>query len=109
VDILLKEEKRVPVLETALQAASQRGYVPIVQAILMKNPTLRLSRAFSKAAYFGRTEVLEALFERDVNGEIRDDEGLRNNALYQATDNEHEETIELLLDHHASPNAEGHT
>jgi ankyrin repeat protein len=109
VETLLKKEERVPILEVALQAASQRGYVPIAKAILAKNPNLRLRRAFAQAAYHGRTEVLKLLFEEDVNGEIRDDDGIKDDALYQATDNEQAETVELLLEHGANPNAEGPT
>jgi ankyrin repeat protein len=109
VEILLEKEERTPVLELALQAAAQRGYVSIVEAILDKKTTLRLGKVFSKAAYYGRTEVLKVLFKRDENGEIRDDKQLRDNALYQATDNEHEETVKMLLEYGADPNAEGPT
>jgi ankyrin repeat protein len=109
VEILLKHEERVSMLEMALQAASQRGYMPIAKAILTKNPDLRLRRAFAQAAYHGRTEVLKLLFERDINGEIRDDYSIRDEALFQATDNEQAETVQLLLDHGANPNAEGPT
>jgi ankyrin repeat protein len=109
VEILLQKEERTPVLEMALQAAAQRGYVSIVEAILDKNTTLRLGKIFSKAAYYGRTEVLKILFKRDANGEIRDDNQMRDNALYQATDNEHEETVKMLLEYGADPNAEGPT
>jgi ankyrin repeat protein len=107
--ILLEKEERTPVLEMALQAAAQKGYVSIVEAILDKNTTLRLGKIFAKAAYHGRTEVLKILFKRDDNGEIRDDNQMRDNALYQATDNEHEETVKLLLEYGADPNAEGPT
>jgi ankyrin repeat protein len=109
VETLLKKEKRVHELERALQAASQRGYVPIVKAILAKNSALRLDKAFSSAAYYGRTEVLQTLFDLDINGELRDNYQRRDDALYQATDNEHEETVRLLLEHGANPNAEGPT
>jgi ankyrin repeat protein len=109
VEILLKKEDRVSVLESALLVASKRGYVAIVEAILIKNPALSLRRAFSQAAYYGRTEVLEALFKHDANGEIRDNSQIRDNALYQATDNEHEETVKLLLEHGANPNTTGPT
>ncbi|KAH4059332.1 hypothetical protein HBI25_106250 [Parastagonospora nodorum] len=109
VDILLKKEERVPVLEMALQAASQRGYAPVVKAILTKNPNLRLRKSFAQAAYHGRTEVLKLLFEQDVNREIHDDYSIKDDALYQATDNEQGETVELLLAHGANPNAEGPT
>lgn len=109
VEILLKQEERVPVLEMALQAASQRGYMPIAKAILAKNSNLRLRRAFAQAAYHGRTEVLRLLFEQDLNGEIRDDYSIRDDALYQATDNEQAETVQLLLEYGANPNAEGPT
>lgn len=109
VEILLKTEARVPVLETALRASAQRGYEDIVKAILKRNGSLELRRAFSKAAYYGRVEVLEVLFEYDVRGELRQNQQIKDDALYQATDMEHEETVKLLLKNGASPNARGET
>jgi ankyrin repeat protein len=53
VEILLKKEERVFVLESALLVASKRGYVAILEAILGKRPALNLQRAFSQAAYYG--------------------------------------------------------
>jgi ankyrin repeat protein len=109
VEILLKKEERVFVLESALLVASKRGYVAILEAILGKRPALNLQRAFSQAAYYGRTEVLEALFKNDLEGELRRDKQILDAALYQATDNEHEETVKLLLEHGADPNTTGPT
>lgn len=100
-EILLEHENRELVIEQALQAAAQRGYVPIVKAVLDKGSTLRHQKAFSLAAFYGRTEVLKLLFPRGIDQEQLD------KALYQATDNEHEETVRLLLDFNASPDAEG--
>ncbi|KAL5117034.1 hypothetical protein ACEQ8H_005121 [Pleosporales sp. CAS-2024a] len=107
VEVLLQKEERVPVLEMALQAASQRGFTSSVKAILARHPNLRLRKAFAQAAYHGRSEVLKLLFTQDKNGEIRDDRSIMDDALYQATDNEQAETVILLLDHGANPNAEG--
>ncbi|KAH7409913.1 ankyrin repeat-containing domain protein [Phaeosphaeria sp. MPI-PUGE-AT-0046c] len=109
VEALLKTESRLPVLETALRASAQRGYEDVVRAILRKNGTLELRRAFSKAAYYGRDDVLVVLFEHDVRGELHNNQQIKDDALYQATDMEHEETVKLLLEHGASPNARGET
>tara|TARA_R110002003_G_scaffold251_3_gene17788 strand:+ start:32749 stop:35832 length:3084 start_codon:yes stop_codon:yes gene_type:complete len=109
VKVLLEKEERVPILEQALSAAAQRGYVSVVKAILDKSSNLRRLKAFSLAAFYGRTEVLRLLFERDDMRELRDNYRARDDALYQATDNEHEDTIKLLLENNADPNAEGPT
>ena len=104
---LIEKESRVLVLEQALQASAQRGYASIVKVILDKiasepnRMTLRHQKAFSLAAYYGRTEVLRLMFPMSID-QLQLDE-----ALYQATDNEHEETVKLLLEFGADPNVEG--
>ena len=105
-ETLLEIEGRELIIEQALQAAAQRGYALIVKAILDKTNlnktcTLRTQKAFSIAAFYGRTEVLKLLPREGLEQEQLD------KALYQATDNEHEETVKLLLDFNADPNAEG--
>ena len=105
-EILMKDEERVLVLEQALQAASQRGYASIVEAILrrdseLSSSVLRHERSFSLAAFYGRTDVLKLLHPRGID-QVQLDE-----ALYQATDNKHLETVKLLLDFGADPNTEG--
>ncbi|KAF1941638.1 ankyrin [Clathrospora elynae] len=106
-EILLENEARVLVLEHALQAAAQRGYASIVTAILHKSSTLpssiRHQRAFTLASFYGRADVLKLLYDRGV------DQAQLDEALYQATDNEHEETVKLLLEFGANPDAEGPT
>ncbi|CAN9440295.1 unnamed protein product [Alternaria alternata] len=103
--VLLEKEERILVLEQALQAAAQRGYAPIVKAILDKESqlstcTIRYQRAFSLAAFYGRTEVLKLLYPKGI------DQAQLDEALYQATDNEHVDTVELLLDFGADPDTE---
>ncbi|CAO2653999.1 Nn.00g107320.m01.CDS01 [Neocucurbitaria sp. VM-36] len=105
-ETLLKNEGRELMIEQALQAAAQRGYAPIVKAILEKTIsnesfTLRPQKAFSLAASYGRTEVLKLIPRKEIEQDQLDE------ALYQATDNEHEETVKLLLEFNANPNAEG--
>ncbi|KAJ4374896.1 hypothetical protein N0V83_001974 [Neocucurbitaria cava] len=105
-ETLLGEEGRELIIEQALQAAAQRGYAPIVKAILDKavlnaSFTLRPQKAFSLAAFYGRTEVLKLIPREEIEQDKLDE------ALYQATDNEHEETVKLLLKFNANPNAEG--
>ncbi|KAI4644465.1 hypothetical protein J4E93_006368 [Alternaria ventricosa] len=107
-EILLEKEERVLVLEQALQAAAQRGYDAIVKAVLEKESKvpsciIRYQRAFSLAAFYGRTEVLKLLHPKGI------DQTQLDEALYQATDNEHLETVKLLLDFGANPDTEGPT
>ncbi|KAI4614052.1 hypothetical protein J4E80_006742 [Alternaria sp. BMP 0032] len=107
-EILLEKEERVLVLEQALQAAAQRGYDAIVNAVLEKESKvpsciIRYQRAFSLAAFYGRTEILKLLHPKGI------DQTQLDEALYQATDNEHLETVELLLDFGANPDTEGPT
>ncbi|USP75075.1 hypothetical protein yc1106_02349 [Curvularia clavata] len=105
-EILLQGEDRVLVLEQALQAAAQRGYASIVEAILKRDSelpssTLRHQRSFSLAAFYGRTDVLQLLYPCGI------DQAQLDEALYQATDNKHLETVKCLLDFGADPNVEG--
>lgn len=106
--VLLEKEERIFVLEQALQAAAQRGYAPIVKAILDKESelsacTIGYQRAFSLAAFYGRTEVLKLLHPKGI------DQAQLDEALFQATDNEHLDTVKLLLDFGADPDTEGPT
>lgn len=105
-EVLLKDEHRVLILEQALQAAAQKGYAPVVAAILNRDSelsscSLRHQRSFSLAAFYGRTEVLRLLYPRGI------DQAQLDEALYEATDNKHLETVKLLLEFGADPNVEG--
>lgn len=53
------------------------------------------------AADYGRDEVLKLLFPRGMSQEKLDE------ALFVSADHEHEETVKLLLEFGADPNAEG--
>jgi ankyrin repeat protein len=101
VELLVRIETRITVLEQALQAASQNGKAVVVKMILDRTPTLRHQKAFMLAATYGRDDVLKLLYARGMSQEKLDA------ALYDAADHEHEQTVKLLLDFGASPNAEG--
>lgn len=101
VEALVQKEARITVLEQALQASSQNGKAAVVKVILDRTPTLRHQKAFMLAADYGRDEVLKLLFPRGMP------QDQLNIALYTASDHEHEETVKLLLEFGADPNAEG--
>ena len=69
--------------------------------ILDKTQTLRHQRSFMLAADYGRDEVLKLLWTRGMPQDMLDA------ALYNAADHEHEDTVKLLLDYGADPDAEG--
>jgi ankyrin repeat protein len=101
VEALIETETRITVLEQALQAASHNGKTAVVKAILDHTPTLRHQKAFMIAADYGRDEILKLLWPRGIQQDQLD------TALYNAADHEHAETVKLLLEFGANPNAEG--
>ncbi|KAH7115871.1 ankyrin repeat-containing domain protein [Dendryphion nanum] len=101
VEALVQKEARITVLEQALQAATQNNRATCVKLILDKTPTLRHQKAFMIAADYGRDEILNLLITRGIPQNQLD------TALFNAADREHDDTVKLLLEFGASPNAEG--
>jgi ankyrin repeat protein len=101
VEALVQKEARITVLEQALQAASQNGKTTVVKLILDRTPAPRHQKAFMLAAFYGRDEVLKLLYARGMPQDKLDA------ALYEAADHEHEQTVKLLLEFGANPDAEG--
>lgn len=87
--------------EQALQAAARLGEEEMVKILLAASPSLSRNQAFLKAAAHGQDEVIELLSHDSLDRDILD------SALYQASDGEHEDTLSLLLNLGASPDAEG--
>ena len=85
----------------ALEIASKNGRTDVVKTLLAHMPFLRHQTAFQNAATYGRDDVLELLQQRGTNAEML------NTALYDASDQEMESTVNLLLKFGADPNAEG--
>ena len=85
----------------ALEAASKKGKIEIVEKLLTDDPRLRHQEAFRLAAYYGRDDILRLLQKRGTSRE------LLNRALYDAADQERHYTVDVLLEFGADPNAEG--
>ncbi|KAL8945007.1 MAG: hypothetical protein Q9211_000397 [Gyalolechia sp. 1 TL-2023] len=85
----------------ALEAASEKGKIEIVEKLLTNDPRLRHQEAFHRAAFHGRDDILRLLQKRGTSRE------LLNEALYDAADQEMQTTVDVLLKFGADPNAEG--
>ena len=85
----------------ALEIASKNGRTDVVKSLLAHSPTLPHQKAFQNAATHGRDDILELLEQRGTNAEML------STALYDASDQERESTVKLLLKFGANPNAEG--
>ena len=93
IDIISQEE--------ALDIASKKGRSEVVIKILEAGANLRHEEAFHSAAFYGRNDILTLLQKRGITPE------LLSRALYDASDQERKETVDLLLNFGASPDAEG--
>ncbi|KAL8839664.1 MAG: hypothetical protein Q9176_004271 [Flavoplaca citrina] len=87
--------------EKALEAASEKGKIEIVEKLLTNDPHLRHEEAFHLAACSGRDDILRLLQKRGTSRE------LLSKALYDAADQEMQSTVDVLLQFGADPNAEG--
>ena len=85
----------------ALEIASKNGRTEVVKQLLDQSPHLPHQKAFHNAASYGRDDVLELLEKQGTNAEML------NTALFNASDQERESTVKLLLRFGADPNAEG--
>ena len=85
----------------ALEIASKNGRTDVVKNLLAHTPNLPHQKAFQYAATHGRDDILELLEQCGTNAEML------NAALYDASDQERESTVKLLLKFGANPNAEG--
>ena len=85
----------------ALEIASKNGRTDVVKNLLAHSPSLPHQKAFQNAATHGRDDILELLEQRGTSAEML------NAALYDASDQEMESTVKLLLKFGANPNAEG--
>ena len=101
VEILLANGAQGASQVQALEIASKNGRTDVVRCLLENSPHLPHHKAFHHAATQGRDETLELLEKRGTNLEML------NTALYDASDQERESTVRLLLKFGADPNAEG--
>ena len=101
VQALLENEIDITSREQALEIASKNGKTEVVRKLLEQSSYLRHQKAFLNAASYGRDDVLDLLEKRGTNQEML------NMALYDASDQEHESTVKLLVKYGADPNSEG--
>lgn len=88
-------------VQQALEIASKRGKIDVVQLLFNSSFTLSHEKAFHSAAFYGHNEILELLKRRGTNAEML------SKALYDASDQEQTSTVSLLLKWGADPDAEG--
>ena len=77
--------------EQALQAAARTGKTEKLNLLLTASPDLPRDQALLKSAAYGKNDAIELLFQDSIEHEVFD------NALYRASDGEHEDTVVLLL------------
>lgn len=99
----------------AIHQASARGYVKIVQSLLVHKVDVNLrdysgQTALHCAAGYGHTEVVRMLLEKGADVQLKDDEG--QTVLHCAAGQGHQSVVELLLSKNAdnqAADAEGRT
>ena len=101
VQVLQSQELEFTSKIQALEIASKNGRTEVVKLLLDRWPNLPHQKAFHDAASYGRDDVLELLEKQGTNPEML------NTALFDASDQERESTVKLLLKFGADPNAEG--
>ena len=101
VKALLKHRTDSKSRELALEGASKNGKADIVKILLEQSHSIPHVKAFINAASHGRDNVLRLLEPCGTHPEML------STAIYQASDAEHESTVELLLEFGADPDAEG--
>ena len=101
VQVLQEQELEGTSKIQALEIASKNGRTEVVKQLLDQSPHLPHQKAFHSAASYGRDDVLELLEKQGTNAEML------NTALFDASDQERESTVKLLLKFGADPDAEG--
>ncbi|KAF3059041.1 Ankyrin repeat domain-containing protein 50 [Trichoderma lentiforme] len=95
---------------SALQAASSKGYVHLVEMLLRNGALInakggRCGTALQAASYHGHVSVVYWLLENGAD--VNQMGGLYGTALQAAAFNGHADVVELLLEHGADVNLEG--
>ena len=98
---LLTRSVDVTARQKALEVASEKGKVDVVEQLLTEMAGIQHQEAFRLAAYYGRNDILKLLGNLGTTQEMLD------TSLYHAADQERQMTVEFLLDFGANPNAGG--
>lgn len=101
VRLILKYDKRPESHDQALTSAVETDNVECVRVLIERCPVLQRTEPFRIAARNGSTDVLNVLTNSGISFEDL------NGALYEAIDFQHVETVDVLLEMGADPNAEG--
>jgi ankyrin repeat protein len=101
VRLLLKYDKRPESHDQALASAAEADSVECARVIIERCPVLQRTEPFRIAAKNGFLDILNVLTNSGIS--IED----LNGALYEATEYQHVETVGVLLEMSADPNAEG--
>jgi ankyrin repeat protein len=101
VQLLLSHGANTESRQRALETAAEYDYNEMVKLLLLDSSDLKLDAPFVQAASQGNSELFP-LFPRDRLGPK-----LLADALYVASDMEHEESVKKLLEMGADPNAKG--
>ena len=101
VSLFLSHDANIESRQEALDVAAKYDYGEVMELLIKNSAGLNIDDAFVQAATYGNHE----LFRHFPNDQL--DPKLLAKALYVASDMEEEETVKILLEMKADPNAEG--
>ncbi|KAF7546869.1 hypothetical protein G7Z17_g8120 [Cylindrodendrum hubeiense] len=95
-NMLFELDKDPDSCQLALKAAASSGFPDVVEVILESSTELECDMAIGEAARFGHDHIVKTLWNHRGDN-VLSVEGV-DNALYMATDEQHESTVDLLLE-----------
>ncbi|KAH6663685.1 ankyrin repeat-containing domain protein, partial [Halenospora varia] len=101
VALILEYDREPQSHDQALDCAVKANELECVKVLIERCPMVLRSDPFAYAASNGFSEILKVLTNTGVTSQVMD------KCLYEATDYQHIETVEVLLQMGANPDAEG--